>query len=62
MNEDVIEVSICDSRVGFDSSAVAKGLGLVSMRERLRLVSGELAIESRHPQGTSIRVRVPLDG
>ena len=66
VNEDVIDVSICDSGVGFDhESAVAEGglgLGLVSMRERLRLVSGELAIESRASQGTSIRVRVPLHG
>ena len=66
VNEDVIDVSICDSGVGFDhESAVAEGglgLGLVSMRERLRLVSGELAIVSRASQGTSIRVRVPLHG
>jgi signal transduction histidine kinase len=66
VNKDVIDVSICDSGVGFDYGSVvaegALGLGLVSMRERLRLVSGELAIDSRPSQGTSIRVRVPLHG
>jgi PAS domain S-box-containing protein len=64
VNEDVIDVSICDSGVGFDDdSARATGrLGLASMHERLRLVRGELAIESHASQGTSIRMRVPLHG
>ena len=36
------------------------GLGLVSMRERLRLVQGTLAIESKPNGGTTIDARVPL--
>ena len=36
------------------------GLGLVSMRERLRLVGGEIVIDSRPSGGTRIDVRVPL--
>jgi len=56
-----IELSISDSGRGFDveSAKRAAGLGLVSMRERLRLVGGHLSIESAPSQGTRIRVRVP---
>jgi signal transduction histidine kinase len=58
--------SIClevrDNGNGFDSAAVTGqgGLGLVSMRERLRLVEGELVIESTRAVGTRLEARVPL--
>jgi signal transduction histidine kinase len=35
------------------------GLGLISMRERVRIVNGTIAIESKLMGGTSIHVRVP---
>jgi signal transduction histidine kinase len=56
-----IELCISDSGRGFDveSAKRAAGLGLVSMRERLRLVGGHLSIESAPSRGTRIRVRVP---
>ncbi|WP_447983176.1 sensor histidine kinase [Nitrospira sp. Nam74] len=63
--QDAIDLSISDSGIGFDcESAVAEGrvgLGLVSMRERVRLVRGEFVIDSHPSQGTTIRVRVPLN-
>jgi signal transduction histidine kinase len=37
------------------------GLGLISMRERVRLVSGMIAIDSKPMGGTTIHVRVPLN-
>jgi PAS domain S-box-containing protein len=60
---DHIDIGIRDSGIGFDpdSPMARAGLGLVSMRERLRLVQGTLVIESRPGQGTSIRIRVPLE-
>jgi PAS domain S-box-containing protein len=56
-----IELSVADAGAGFDvDSAAAKGgLGLVSMRERLRLVGGRLSIEALHRQGTRISACVP---
>ena len=47
---------------GFDveSSRSKKGLGLLSMRERLRLVGGTVLIESRLSKGTRIGVSVPM--
>jgi signal transduction histidine kinase len=37
-------------------------LGLISMRERARLMRGELAIETAPDQGTSLFVHVPFNG
>ncbi|HMD10420.1 MAG TPA: MASE1 domain-containing protein [Candidatus Acidoferrum sp.] len=56
-----IELCISDSGRGFDveSAKRAAGLGLVSMRERLRLVGGHLSVESEPSRGTRICVRVP---
>ena len=36
------------------------GLGLTSMKERLRLVSGALSIDSELGHGTTVLARVPL--
>jgi two-component system sensor histidine kinase UhpB len=57
-----LQLSVCDSGVGFDPSAalLGKGLGLVSMQERLRLVNGELTVRSAPDVGTAIQARVPL--
>jgi len=45
---------------GFSSESAKgdAGLGLISMRERLRLVQGHLSIESEPSHGTRIRVRI----
>jgi signal transduction histidine kinase len=57
-----IELLIRDAGVGFDLEAVSRGrgLGMVSMRERVSLVKGTIAIESRPKGGTAIRVRIPV--
>lgn len=58
------EVRLCvsDSGNGFDPASVKehRGLGLVSMRERLHLVGGTLSIQSQPRHGTRIEARVPL--
>jgi len=61
-DESEIHLLISDSGQGFnvDAALQGKGLGLTSMRERIRLVNGTIAIESRPMTGTRIQVRVPL--
>jgi signal transduction histidine kinase len=56
-----IELCISDSGRGFDVESAKRvaGLGIVSMRERLRLVGGRLSIESEPSRGTRICVRIP---
>jgi len=58
--DDVVLAAIDDNGMGFDPTAHPPGFGLLSMRERIRAHGGELAIESRAGQGTTIRVRLPL--
>lgn len=57
-----IHLTIHDSGAGFDIKATRKGrgLGLTSMQERLKLINGELSIESQPQGGTTIHARVPL--
>jgi PAS domain S-box-containing protein len=59
---DEIHLTISDSGVGFDSEAAkeSRGLGLISMAERLKLVKGTFSIESQPKLGTTIHARVPL--
>jgi len=61
--EDVISLSIRDNGVGFDPTQPRKAgghLGLLSMKERVRLAKGTLEVESMTSRGTHIRVDVPL--
>jgi signal transduction histidine kinase len=56
-----IALTIVDDGRGFDVDAEwGKGLGLVSMAERLEANGGTLAIHSRPGAGTRVEVRVPL--
>jgi PAS domain S-box-containing protein len=50
-----IELTIEDNGIGFDPETSRKGLGLVSMKERVELSGGMLAIESDLGSGTTIR-------
>jgi len=56
-----IELTVYDSGIGFDPGMAFRksGLGLTSMRERMKLVHGELSIESELHRGTTVRARVP---
>jgi signal transduction histidine kinase len=57
--EDAVALSITDDGIGFDIGASNGGLGLISMRERLNTIGGEINIHSRPSGGTRIDVRVP---
>ncbi len=60
-NPDSLVLSVSDDGIGFDPAMVnGGGLGLISMRERMRLVGGELAIRSQPGGGTRIEARVPI--
>ena len=53
-------LSIEDDGVGFDTQARDSGLGLASMRERLRSVGGTINISSSPGRGTRLEAHVPL--
>jgi len=60
-----LTLAIADDGVGFDVEAVrqaGRGLGLVSIEERARLVKGQATIRSKPGRGTLVVVRASIDG
>jgi len=59
---DEISLAIDDAGQGFDLDRIRgrRGLGLVSMEERVRIVGGVLTIRSQPGSGTHIEARVPV--
>jgi len=59
---DAVDLTVRDHGVGFDVEEANRGagLGLTSMKERLKLVGGELIIESHSTRGTTVVARVPV--
>ena len=56
-----VELDVVDDGVGFDPDHDdGHGLGLRSIRERVRFAKGSLRIESRPGHGTKLLVRIPL--
>jgi len=57
-----IQLTVRDAGKGFDTSLMSsmRGLGLVSMRERLHLIGGTLSVRSSITRGTEIVAQVPL--
>jgi signal transduction histidine kinase len=60
--KDMIHLLIKDNGGGFNPIQLPRepGLGLVSMRERVRLIQGEIIIRSQPGQGTVIEIKAPL--
>ena len=60
--EEGLRLQISDDGTGFDpeSARTRGGLGLLSMRERLRLVNGAISFMQTEPTGTRIDVRIPF--
>jgi PAS domain S-box-containing protein len=56
-----IELIVRDSGIGFapEHAIKGRGLGLSSMKERLKLVNGHLFVDSKPGHGTAIQARVP---
>jgi len=58
---DTVRLSIQDNGTGFDPRKTTHGgFGLISMRERVRLLGGTLTIKSAPDKGTLIVVEVPI--
>ena len=57
-----VHLDVIDRGNGFDPQTLGhrQGSGLISMRERLKLVDGEIHVDSWPGSGTTVRARVPL--
>ena len=61
-----VRLALKDDGVGFDPDLPVRvegdkgGFGLISMRERARLLGGELRVESGPGQGTLVEATLPV--
>ncbi len=60
--QDHLVLEITDSGKGFDTGHQGTGLGLISMKERARLLGASIHIQSTPRRGTTIAVHAPLPG
>jgi two-component system sensor histidine kinase UhpB len=58
----LLQLTVSDRGAGLELKSRGKpvGLGLVSIKERTRLVNGSFEIHSQPNQGTTLRVRIPV--
>ncbi len=57
-----LKMTVRDNGAGFDLASPATGLGLATMRERLRLLGGHLLVRSRPGVGTEVTAEAEVDG
>jgi signal transduction histidine kinase len=59
---ETINLTVKDSGTGFDPHEAMRGpgLGLTSMKERLKVIGGQLSIHSEHGRGAMIQAVAPL--
>jgi signal transduction histidine kinase len=57
-----VELRVADEGVGFDPGQAreGRGLGLVSMEERVKLLHGNFVLTTRPGAGTELRAQIPL--
>ena len=57
-----INLAVKDSGAGFDPQEAmsGRGLGLTSMKERLKVIGGQLSIHSQRGRGTTVHAVAPL--
>ena len=66
VNHDQLVLDVLDPGVGFEVNSISRlptrhgGFGLFNIRERLKLMGGNIDIHSVVGEGTTVRIRVPL--
>ncbi|HSM26083.1 MAG TPA: sensor histidine kinase [Anaerolineaceae bacterium] len=61
MESDLLVISIEDDGQGFEPKNIPSGhYGLLGIRERMRLLGGNLDIQSKPGEGTKLKMRIPV--
>jgi signal transduction histidine kinase len=55
-----LRLTVTDDGVGFDPSAVERGMGLANMRARVLGLDGDLEVRSEPGKGTSVSAEIPV--
>ena len=61
-DDGALHFEVRDDGAGYDTDLVTAGVGLISMRDRMGAVGGELVIGSSPGRGTCVRGTIPLSG
>ena len=59
LKNNVILLSINDNGSGFDVNKAKAGIGLKNMNSRVNEINGELSIESKKDEGTTVQIKIP---
>ncbi|GGA69676.1 two-component sensor histidine kinase [Pseudoclavibacter endophyticus] len=57
-----VRLTVADDGRGFDPAESTAGFGLPSLRERARLLDGEVEIDSRPGEGSTVTITLPFPG
>ncbi|NAY90740.1 hypothetical protein GTQ34_02305 [Muricauda sp. JGD-17] len=59
VDDDMLELSIADNGIGFDTNKAKKGIGLRNVASRVKKLKGTLKVDSTKGKGTAIWVQIP---
>jgi PAS domain S-box-containing protein len=61
IKDGILRLTIKDNGIGFDNRKMKKGVGLSSIRERVKFHNGKVKIVSAPGMGTSVVIQIPID-
>ena len=59
IEKSALKLTIRDDGKGFDPDKTNKGIGLANIKNRIRLLNGEIKINSKTNSGTQIKIKIP---
>ena len=59
VDDDMLELSIADNGIGFDTNRGKRGIGLRNVTSRVKKLKGTLKVESTKGKGTNVQVYIP---
>jgi signal transduction histidine kinase len=62
VRDGLIWLAVGDDGVGFEQSALGRGLGLAGMQERMAILRGQLNLRSQPGEGTVVQLTIPITG
>lgn len=61
VNNEAVNIRVSDNGRGMEEkNKTVPGIGLVSIRSKIKLLNGEVQIESSKSEGTTVKVRIPI--
>lgn len=55
-----IKIEALDDGIGFDTSEIEQGAGLINMKERAKLIGADYELSSKNTDGTRLKISFPI--